>query len=68
MAICSQTNIPEIDTEADPCNGERISTGCITTPVALPDLNISIDDTQTDINQAIYNALIALSARVDALE
>ena len=68
MGQCSQTDIPVLNLEEDECNGVRTSTNCITTPVAFTELEIEIGGTQTEINQALYTALLALTARVEELE
>ena len=68
MAICSQTNKPDLNLETDDCNGNKVDTNCITSTVGFEDLDVEANGTQADINQAMYNALVALSARVTILE
>jgi hypothetical protein len=67
MATCSQTNIPEISTTPDPCGGERIETGCVITDTDFDDLDIDDGDTQTQVNQALYNAFVTLTQEVNLL-
>jgi hypothetical protein len=68
MATCKQTNIPELDLEADPCGGERTSTDCVVQAAAITALNLPTNSTQTQINSAIVVSLSSLAARITALE
>jgi hypothetical protein len=63
---CSQgLNTPVLDT--DPCNGERVSAGCVVDPNLYSDLGLPINSTQQQINQALYLALKNLQNQINAL-
>jgi len=66
MDNCYQgTNVP--DPIAAPCGGEYISTDCVAVPNAIPALDISAGATQTQVNSAITNALLAKEEQIEAL-
>ena len=68
MTLCSQTNIPEINQEVDPCDGSHKSTECIIHPAALVYLGITADSTLYDILIAMNASLIDKENRIQALE
>jgi hypothetical protein len=67
MTNCnSGVNIPVLET--DPCNGERVSVGCVTDSSTYVDLGIEPNSNQGEINQAIYNALQSNKSAIDSLQ
>lgn len=65
---CSQTNIPEINQEADPCGGTHHSTQCVIHPDALVYLGITPNTPLYEILVAINASLIDKEDRIQALE
>jgi len=59
-------SIPTLET--DPCNGERISTGCIIDDSLYSELSLEADSTQQEINQAMYLAFLNLKATTEDLQ
>ena len=54
--------------ENDPCNGERIGTGCIIDSNIFSQLGLGANSTQEEFNQSLYVAFVTLKNRVDAIE
>lgn len=50
-----------------PCGGEYVSTECVATPTAIPNLDIEAGATQSQINAAITNALLYKEQQIDAI-
>jgi hypothetical protein len=60
---------------SEPCNGEYISTACITSPVSIIALNLPINATQQQINNALVlvvqnllQQIVELTTRIEVLE
>ena len=68
MSTCSQTNIPELNQEADPCGGVKTNTDCVAQTAAITALDLPANSTQTQINEKIVISLSSLAARITALE
>ena len=59
------TSIPDPITA--PCGGEYVSTDCVATPSAIAALEIAAGATQTQINSAVTNALLAKEEQITTL-
>ena len=65
----------EIPNLTEPCGGDYISTNCLVIPEANVTLDLPVNATQTEVNDALTAALIykeqqivALQALIDALD
>lgn len=68
MSTCSQTNIPILNQQADPCNGIHTSTNCIFYPEAITYLFIDPNEDLTAIIQAMVLSLQSNNTRTTQLE
>ena len=59
-------NIPTLET--DPCNGERVSAGCVVDSGIYSELSLPANSTQQQINQALYLAFLNLKATTENLQ
>lgn len=59
-------NIPTLET--DPCNGERVSAGCVIDSSLYSELSLSANSTQQQINQAQYLASLNTKSVTDNLQ
>lgn len=66
MACENNIVIPELP--SDPCNGEKISTDCVTYPSAIPSLYLPSDSSNTEVIDALVLAINSLIERVELLE
>lgn len=64
MANCYQGSVPATDNTPLPCNGEFISTDCITIPSAITVLNLTANSSQTQVNNTFTSAIINISNEV----
>lgn len=49
----------------DPCNGNKISTQCIIDYSLYPELGLSTNPTQQEINNALYLAFLNLKNQIE---
>lgn len=68
MSTCSQTNIPILNQQVDPCNGIHTSTNCIFYPEAITYLFIEPNEDLTAIIQAMVLSLQSNNTRTTQLE
>jgi peptidoglycan hydrolase CwlO-like protein len=68
MGTCSQTNIPILNQQEDPCNGIHTSTNCIFYPEAITYLFIDPNEDLTAIIQAMVLSLQSNNTRTTQLE
>jgi hypothetical protein len=68
MATCSQTNIPILNQQVDPCNGIHTSTNCIFYPEAITYLFIEPNEDLTAVIQAMVLSLQSNNTRITQLE
>lgn len=68
MATCSQTDIPVLNQQIDPCGGTHTSTNCIFYPEAMPYLFTEADADLTSVLQAMLLSLQTNSNRIVLLE
>lgn len=68
MSTCSQTNIPILNQQVDPCNGIHTSTNCIFYPEAITYLFIDPNEDLTAIIQAMVLSLQSNNTRTTQLE
>jgi hypothetical protein len=59
---------PELNTIPDECGGKIYLSECIQSAANLPDIEITTNSTQKDINKNIATSLHSLFGRVLALE
>ena len=65
--ICNNgINIPTLP--SDPCNGERISTDCVTYSSAITLLDLPPNSSNTEVINALVLAINSLIGRVELLE
>lgn len=64
MANCYQSSLPATDNTPLPCDGEYILTDCVTNPSSLPFLNLTVNSSQTEVNNAIVSTLINISNEI----
>lgn len=67
MGTCSQTNIPVLNPEAEPCNGIYTPTTCIVHTTALTQLGIPANSTLSEILVAIVAALNSQNTLINTL-
>jgi hypothetical protein len=68
MATCSQTNIPILNQQVDPCNGIHTSTNCVFYPEAITYLFIEPNEDLTAVIQAMVLSLQSNNTRITQLE
>lgn len=68
MATCSQTDIPILNQQVDPCNGIHTSTNCIFYPEAITYLFINPNEDLTAVIQAMVLSLQSNNTRTTQLE
>lgn len=68
MTTCSQTNIPILNQEVDPCIGVHTSTNCVFYPEAMPYLFTEADADLTSVLQAMLLSLQTNGNRIVLLE
>jgi hypothetical protein len=68
MGTCSQTNIPILNQQVDPCGGVHTSTNCIFYPEAITYLFIDPNEDLTAIIQAMVLSLQSNNTRTTQLE
>jgi hypothetical protein len=73
--LCYQGTTVPLELIEEPCNGDYTSTACISSPVAITALNLPVNATQQQINNALVlaiqnlsNQIAELTARVVELE
>lgn len=68
MATCSQTDIPILNQQVDPCGGIHTSTNCIFYPEAITYLFIDPNEDLTAVIQAMVLSLQSNNTRTTQLE
>lgn len=68
MGTCSQTNIPILNQQVDPCGGVHTSTNCIFYPEAITYLFIDPNEDLTAVIQAMVLSLQSNNTRTTQLE
>lgn len=68
MATCSQTDIPILNQQVDPCGGVHTSTNCIFYPEAITYLFIEPNEDLTAVLQSMILSLQSNNTRTTQLE
>lgn len=68
MGTCSQTNIPILNQQEDPCSGVHTSTNCIFYPEAITYLFLETNEDLTAVIQAMVLSLQSNNTRTTQLE
>ena len=68
MGTCSQTNIPILNQQEDPCSGVHTSTNCIFYPEAITYLFLEANEDLTAVIQAMVLSLQSNNTRTTQLE
>lgn len=68
MTECFTTNVNEVPNLPDPCEGRTAYTTCIIHPTALTYLNLPVNSTQEQLNNALLASLIDTRQRLALAE
>lgn len=68
MATCSQTNIPVLNQDTDPCNGVHTPTTCVIHAPSITYLGLTTNSTLAEVINALVVELQAQDSRITALE
>lgn len=66
MTECGSYVVPVY--QEDPCGGDKKSTKCVVDSNAFIELSLPANSTQEQINQALYQALLAQKTKIAAMQ